>query len=113
MTFQLSKRAKLRRAGFGLKSARVPFFAAIAIFFFFFWESFYVFEQGAAKERALARRPHDLISAFVHILPAPPIHSLQDGNAIHPLQLGLRALDITSLEAARHHQLLPRAPLSL
>ena len=114
MTFQLAKRAKLRRAGFGLKSARVPFFAAIAIFFFFFLgrASTYL-NKAPQKKEPSPRRPHDLISAFVHILPAPPIHSLQDGNAIHPLQLGLRALDITSLEAARHHQLLPRAPLSL
>jgi hypothetical protein len=51
MTFQLSKRAKLRRAGFGLKAARVPFCRDS---YNFFWESFYVFEQGAAKERALA-----------------------------------------------------------
>jgi hypothetical protein len=33
--------------------------------------------------------------SFVHTLPVPlppsPIHSLQDDNAIHPLQLGLRA----------------------
>ena len=78
-----SKRAKLRRAGFGLKARKVPF-CRDSYNFFFLGEL--LFKQGAAKTEPSPRRPHKPISAL-----CISCHSLQDDNTIHPLQLGLRA----------------------
>ena len=53
IALRASKRAKLRRAGFGPKARKVPFCRDS---YNFFWESF-LFTQGAAKDRALTLSP--------------------------------------------------------